>query len=107
MSLKGTLEDKDVAKSIGFGFRMLPAIIRGIETLFGKKTGQTKKQAVHDIANAAMVGVAMGYSATGDTQIANAVQTFQPVVSESIDAIVANYNADGTFAKDEAPITAG
>jgi hypothetical protein len=77
--------------------RLLPSFILGIETLFGKATGETKKQAVVQLAQASLAGAAVGYEVTGNDGTAQAIAGFVPVVSQTVDSIVADFNATGVF----------
>lgn len=90
--------DKDITRAVGHGLKLLPFIVKSVEALFGKKNGKSKKQAVHDLTNAAIAGAALGFGVTGDTEIQNTLTQLRPVISTSIDAIVDGFNSDGTFA---------
>lgn len=78
-----------VVTSIGVGLRLLPFFMRSIETLFGKQTGQTKKQAVHDLFNAAAVGAATGFGLAGGPATADLINGFRPIISATIDELAA------------------
>lgn len=99
MSVKAALQDEDVVRGLAFGFKVLPGLVKAIESLFHHKKGKDRKEAVHFITNAAIAGAALGFNATGDTDVVKVLSTVQPVVSQSIDAIVDQFNTDGTFDK--------
>lgn len=79
------------------GLQELPFIIKGVETVFGKETGETKKQAVHDLAMASISGVAMAYGVEGDTATAQTMAAFAPTIGNLTDNIVEAFNNNGTF----------
>lgn len=78
---------KTIIASIGAGLQLLPFFMQSVETLFGKQTGQTKKQAVHDLFNASAVGAAVGFGLDGSPSTANMIDGFRPVVSAQIDLL--------------------
>lgn len=89
-----------IITSVTLGFKLLPFFIQGIETLFGKKTGVTKKAAVNELFNAAVIGTAAGYGLAGDTQVSNAITTLQPTVSAAIDALAGQFFPSNTSVVD-------
>lgn len=80
-----------IITSILFGIKLLPFFVQGVETLYGKKTGQTKKQAVSELFNASVTGVAGGFGLAGDPAISQAISALQPAVSNAIDNLAATY----------------
>lgn len=83
-----------IVASVGLGLRLLGPIVQGIETLFGKKTGQTKKQAAMLLFNAAAFGAAAGFGLSGDTEVSSAIETFAPAASATIDSLAAEFFPD-------------
>lgn len=79
--------------------RLLPTFIIGIETLSGKNTGVSKKDAVKALAQGAIQGAAVGYAVADNPATAQAIAGFAPVVDTAIDSIVADFNATGLFVK--------
>jgi hypothetical protein len=84
--------------SIQAGFQLLPTFVLAIETLFGKKTGASKKQAVTALVNASIAGTAIGLNASGNTETANAIAALQPAISATVDQTVSAFNKHGAFA---------
>lgn len=76
-----------IVTSVGVGLRLLPFFMQSIETLFGKQTGQSKKQAVHDLFNAAAIGAATGFGLAGGPSTADLINGFRPIVSQQIDLL--------------------
>ena len=85
-----------VVKSVGLGLQLLPFFVTSIETLFGRKTGQTKKKAVSDLLNASIVGIAAGYGLAGSPDTGQMIASFQPLLNQSIDTIAATLYPSGT-----------
>jgi hypothetical protein len=73
--------------AVGFGLNLLPFFVQGVETLFGKKTGQTKKTAVSNLVNASIVGIAGGFGLAGSPELAQTINTFRPLISQTIDQV--------------------
>jgi len=78
-----------IVEATEIGLKLLPGIVQGVETLFGKKTGQTKKQAAVQLFNTAVTGAAAGLGMAGDDDSAQLVGAFGPLASAAIDEIVA------------------
>lgn len=87
--------DPDVVKASAVGLRLLPMLVRSIETLFGHAPGAEKKAAVVQLANAAVFGTALGLDVSGAGDAAQVVTSLQPIISDSIDGIVASFNQHG------------
>jgi hypothetical protein len=81
--------EQTVVTSVGVGLKLLPFFICSLETLFGKKTGQTKKAAAQELFNAAALGTAAGFGLAGDQKVSDMVNLFRPVVSAQIDEVAA------------------
>jgi hypothetical protein len=81
--------EQTVVTSVGVGLKLLPFFICSLETLFGKKTGQTKKAAAQELFNAAALGTAAGFGLAGDQNVSDMVNLFRPVVSAQIDEVAA------------------
>jgi len=79
--------DPDILKAATTGFRILPSLIVSVETLFGKKTGATKKDAATNLFNAILWGTATGLSTAGSAGAAQAITALQPTVSATIDQL--------------------
>lgn len=78
-----------IIASVGAGLKLLPFLVRSIEALFGKKTGETKKAAAQELFNAAALGTAVGFGLAGDQKTSDMVNLFRPVVSATIDELAA------------------
>jgi len=76
-----------VVQSVSVGLQLLPFFVQGIETLFGKKTGETKKQAVTQLYQAAITGTLAGLGLAGNTEAAEYVSQLAPIGSAAIDAV--------------------
>ncbi|HEV7674397.1 MAG TPA: hypothetical protein VGQ12_07695 [Candidatus Angelobacter sp.] len=76
-----------IVTSVGVGLKLLPFFMRSLETLFGKKTGQTKKAAAQELFNAAALGTAAGFGVVGDQRTSDMINLFRPVVSATIDEV--------------------
>jgi hypothetical protein len=89
--------------AISGGFQLVPLFVSGIQTLFGKGNGASKKDAVINLVNASIVGSAIGFSAAGDDTIAQALSAMQPAISAAIDQAVAAFKSHGHPAFVETP----
>lgn len=74
-------------QGVGVGLKLLPFFVQSIETLFGKKTGQSKKDAVSQLYQAAIAGTIAGLGLAGDTEVSGYVQQLAPVGNAAIDAV--------------------
>lgn len=85
-----------IVKGVGLGLQLLPYFVSSIETLFGKGNGQTKKQAVANLFNASIFGVASGFGLANDSSTASLVASFQPLGNAAIDSVAAALYPSGT-----------
>lgn len=85
-----------IVQSVALGLQLLPFFVQSIETLFGRKTGQTKKAAVTQLFNASVLGAAAGFGLAGDPSNQLLLQTLQPLGSAAIDTIAGTLYPPGT-----------
>lgn len=85
-----------IVKGVGLGLQLLPYFVSSIEALFGKGNGQTKKQAVTNLFNASIFGVASGFGLANDSSTASLVASFQPLGNAAIDSVAAALYPPGT-----------
>lgn len=75
--------------------QLLPTFVLSIQTMFGKETGESKKDAVKQLVSASIAGASFGFGVAGDEATSQAIAGFAPVSDQLIDSVVANYKAAG------------
>lgn len=82
-------------QATAIGLNLLPFFVQGIETLFGRKTGQTKKAAVTQLYQAAITGTIAGLGLAGDTEVSGYIKQLAPLGSAAIDTVAAALTPSG------------
>lgn len=77
--------------SVGVGLRLLPTFVLGIETLFGKKTGVAKKDAVTALVNASIFGSAFGLNLAGSPEYGQVLAALTPAIDQNIDEVASQF----------------